>query len=355
MKNEIRTLMFDLSEGREIYDEATDKVISLKDANATLAKFCREELGLDEKATDRQVKRALKTQAGIELFQVIEEIVDYKIDTGWKDNEFFNAFVENRNLADGDKNEFWTDDDVILTVAKVAGSHHDLVVQRLGAGSSTSLPMSTYAIKVGSFIREFLLGRKDWSDFVDHVAVAFIKKIQDELYTEFMAASEKIPADTQFNKTGVLGAATKDEFDTLLEDVSMANNNAGVVIMGTKTALKKLNALSDINWRADSLKESVSHTGLLGDYEGTALMEIPQRFKDNDIAQKLVSNTKLLIIPLVDTKPVKFVDGGETEVTVDEIAAKMDDRQTYEVTRKLGIGTYITNYFGCWNLQSTTL
>ena len=187
------------------------------------------------------------------------------------------------------------------------------------------------------------------------VAIAYIIKIRDEIYTEFMSASEQIPAASQFNKTGTLSAETKDEFDTLLEDVSMANDNAPVVIMGTKTALKKLNALSDINWRADSLKESVSHTGLLGDYEGTELMEIPQRFKDNDIAQKLVDNNKLLIMPLVDTKPVKFVDGGETEVVVDQIAATMDDRQTYEVQRRLGIGTYITNYFGAWNLQGASI
>ena len=359
MNENIKTLMFDLSEGREIFDAEQDRVIPTKEANEYLAKFCREELGLNEYSTNREMKRALKSQKGIELMQVIEEVVDYKIKTGWQENEFFNQFVESRNLADGDKNEFWVDQDVILTVARVSGDHHDLTVQRLGAGSSTSLPMSVFAVKVGAFIRDFLLGRKDWSQYTDAVAKAYLKKIQDELYTEFMAASQQIPATSQFNKTGALGAATKDIFDTLIEDVSMTNDNAPVVIMGTKTALKKLNGLVEygnaVTWTADSQKESIAHTGLIGDYEGTALMEIPQRFANNDIATKLVDNGKLLIMPLVDTKPVKFVDGGETEVTVDQIAQTMDDRQTYEVTRRMGIGTYITNYFGVWNITTTTM
>lgn len=126
-----KTLMFDLSEGREIFDDEQEKVISNKDASAKLAKFCREHLGLNEKSTDREIKRALRTQNGIELMEVIEEVIDYKIQTGWKDNEFFNKFVESRNLAEGDQNTFWVDKDVILTVARVAGDHHDFNTVRI--------------------------------------------------------------------------------------------------------------------------------------------------------------------------------------------------------------------------------
>lgn len=131
MNENIKTLMFDLSEGREIFDAEQDRVIPTKEANEYLAKFCREELGLNEHSTNREMKRALKSQKGIELMQVIEEVVDYKIKTGWQENEFFNQFVESRNLADGDKNEFWVDQDVILTVARVSGDHHDFNTVRI--------------------------------------------------------------------------------------------------------------------------------------------------------------------------------------------------------------------------------
>ncbi len=126
MTNEIKNLMFDLSAGRKIYDAESEREISAAEANETLRTFCIEELGLTEKATDRQIRRALDTDNGKKLFQVIEEILDEKIATGWKDDEFFDQFVETKNLADGDKNEFWTQKDIILTVEKVAGDHHDL-------------------------------------------------------------------------------------------------------------------------------------------------------------------------------------------------------------------------------------
>ena len=63
---------------------------------------------------------------GMELFEVLEDAIDFKVATGWDDNEFFNNFVEKKNLAQGDRNDFWSEKDVILTVARVSGSHHDL-------------------------------------------------------------------------------------------------------------------------------------------------------------------------------------------------------------------------------------
>ena len=59
--------------------------------------------------------------------EVLEEAVDFKVTTGFQDNEFFNNFVESKNIANGDRNEYWVkNNDVILTVAKVSGDHHDL-------------------------------------------------------------------------------------------------------------------------------------------------------------------------------------------------------------------------------------
>lgn len=164
-----------------------------------------------------------------------------------------------------------------------------------------------------------------------------------------MNASSQIPASSQFNKSGVIGTATKDTFDTLIEDVEAAND-APVVIMGTKTALKKLNGFADVDWLADSQKESFAETGIMGRYEGTLLVEIPQRFADNTTATKLVDNTKLLIMPMVEDKFVKLVDYGETTLEVTEVGATMNDQQTYEITRRLGVGTVITRYFGSWTI-----
>lgn len=173
------------------------------------------------------------------------------------------------------------------------------------------------------------------------------------MYAETMNATSKLPA--QFQKTGTLGAGTKDAFDTLIEDVTIANDNAPVVIMGTKTALKKLTALADIDWITEDQKGQVATTGRLGSYEGVTLMEIPQRFALNDTSKKLVDSTKLLVMPQVDNKFVKFVDVGETEINEvtekGEANGRMDDTMKYEVQRAMGIATQIGRYFGVWAIS----
>ena len=223
-------------------------------------------------------------------------------------------------------------------------------MQKLGAGEPTSIPTSVYAIKVGTDIRLFLTGRRNWNEFIDAVAIAFKKKIQAEMYTAFMGASTQIPPSSQYNKTGTLDASTKASFDALIEDVSIANDSSDIVIMGTKTALKALNGLTTIDWRAYSQREAVAAQGYIGSYEGVPLVELPQRFADNDTSRKLVDNTKLFIMPRVDNKFVKFVDYGETTLEVTERGDYMNDQQSYEVQRRMGVGVIITKYFGCWTL-----
>lgn len=350
MENTAKNLMFDLAHGREIYDD--DKKISKAEANEVVRDICFAELGLDSKSTDKQIKRALKSDKANALFEVVEDIIDAEIEYGFRDNEFFNEFVETRNVADGDRTDFFVEDDVILNVAKVANGTHDLSIQRLGAGNAFTIPMSNYAVKVGSDIRLFLTGRKDWSDFITAVAKAYTKKIQDTLYAEFMNAAKKLPVSNGFVGTGALTADKKDAFDEIIENVAAANGVDDVVIMGTKTALKKLNVLADVDWRSDVLKESVNKTGILGTYEGTTLIEIPQRFEDAKLAKKLVDPSVLLIFPVIDYKPVKFVDGGETILEVSEAGETMDDMQTYEAQRRMGVGTIITRQFGQWDIDA---
>lgn len=350
MDTSVRNLMFDVANHREIYDAEEDRVISLNEADEKIRDIVSTKLGLSKNATPRQINRAMKRESALELFEVIEEIIDERVATGWHDSEFFNNYVESRNIADGDSQEFYTDaKDLYLHVAKVSGSHHDLIMQKLNEGSSFSVPMSWYGVKVGTDIRLFLTGRKNWADFIDAVVRSFVKLIQDTIYVEFVGAASKIPPTSQFNKTSAINTSTKATFDTLIEDVEIANE-APAVIMGTKTALKKLTGFADVNWIAEGQKESVANTGILGNYEGTTLIEIPQRFALNDTSNKLVDSTKLYIMPQVDNRFVKFVDGGETSLEVTEEGDTMNDQQSYEVQRRMGVASVISRYFGVWTI-----
>ena len=353
---DFRDICYNLNHGNEIFryeEDGNKRVFSKDEANKAVRKVLMEICELDETdlKSKKKRKRALKSHL-TEVFEVIEEDVDFKVSTAFKDSEWFNEFVEQRNVALGDDEEFWTDENIMLSVAKISGDSHDLTIQNLGEGESFKVHTSTYGMKVGKDIDLILLGRVNFTELTDKIAEAFASMIQTTCYEEVYNASSKIPNNSQFVKTGALGAETKEEFDTLLEDVATANESE-VIIMGTKMALKKLNALAAVDWRSNSQKEAVASLGHLGTYEVTDLIEIPQRFARNDVTKKLIDNKMLLIFAKNQEQFVKFVDKGETEITEAGLnkGDLADDFQTYEVQREMGVATILPRYFGVWKIS----
>lgn len=343
-----KKLTYDLNHNpNEIYDEDENKR-SKKEAEDSVRKFVFAIMGLTEHSTKRDRKRAMDKH-GIELFEVMEEEIDIKVETGFRESEFFNNYVEQRNLSRGDSQEFWTNEKVILSVTKISGDHHDFTLQRLGSGESYTVTTSVYGIAVGADIDLYLAGRYDWAKLTDQCAAAFVRKVQNDIYAEMMNAGKKLPA--QFQGTGALSTTTKDKLDTLLEDVSLANDGAQVVIMGTRTGLQQFQKLMDVDWITDDQKRDVATMGRLGYYGPYTLVELPQRFALNDTTKKLLDPKTLFIMPQVEDKFIKFVDVGETEIyEVNEKGARMDDTMKYEVQRAMGVGVQIGRYFGVWTL-----
>lgn len=343
-----KKLTYDLNHNpNEIYDEEGNK-ISKKEADDAVRKFVFAIMGLNEHSTKRDRKRAMDRH-GIELFEVMEEEIDIKVETGFRESEFFNNYVEQRNLSRGDSQEFWTNEKVILSVTKISGDHHDFTLQRLGSGESYTVTTSVYGIAVGADIDLYLAGRYDWAKLTDQCAAAFVRKVQNDIYAEMMNAGKKLPA--QFQGTGALSTTTKDKLDTLLEDVSLANDGAQVVIMGTRTGLQQFQKLMDVDWITDDQKRDVATMGRLGYYGPYTLVELPQRFALNDTTKKLLDPKTLFIMPQVEDKFIKFVDVGETEIyEANEKGARMDDTMKYEVQRAMGVGVQIGRYFGVWTL-----
>lgn len=354
--NNFKKLCYDLNHGNEIfeYDEdGNQRKVSRKEANGAIRKILMEvcDVTEDELKSKKRRERAIEMHHN-ELFEVIESDIDFKVNTGFQNSEWFNNFVDMRNIALGDDEEYWTKDKIMLVVSEISGGHHDLTLQNLNEGTSFKLHTKKYGMKVGKDIDLVLLGRIDFTELTDKIAEAFIYKIQELCYTGVYGAANKLPNNSQFVKTGVLSADTKESFDTLLEDVGAANN-ADIVIMGTKTALKKLNGLADVDWISASQKEAVASSGILGTYEGTELVEIPQRFALNDVTKKLVDNNRLLIFAKNQDKFVWFTDKGETQIVEEgqQKAELADDFQTYEVQREFGVSVVLPQYFGQWSFN----
>ncbi len=340
----------------ELDDNGNERRVSKADANKAIRKVFMEICGLSEDDLKSRKKRERAEKLhGVELFEIIEEDIDFVINEGFQENEFFNRFVESKSHALGDANAFYIENKQYLIVGNYAGDHHDVTIQQLGEGEEISVKCTSHTVKIGKDIDLIILGRYDYAKMVRKISEAYINDIQNMIFANFYAASDKLPAGSGLKMTGALSSVTKGNFDKLIENVQIANDSE-VIIVGTKVALKNLNALADVDWATVEQKESMMKTGRLGMYEGTVLMEVPQRLKiggslAND-ADRLIPNDTLLILPINEEQFVKFFDEGETQIfEITEKAALKDDFQTHEVRRDYGCDVVLGQYFGRWDKE----
>lgn len=346
--DEVKNLMFDLYKG-DLHEG-----VSRREAEDTLRSVCQKIFGLDKNSTRRDKIRAYKDH-GRQFFDVIEEVVDWTVTTGLKENEWFNVLVNYKNLNEGDENLFYQEhDEVILSIARMGKRHHDTMLQRLPEGTTYSVETDVYGAAVGADIDRYLIGQEDWTKLVDAITKAFVAMIQELIFTEIMNASKKIPAQAQFVGTGALNTANRTKFNKILQNVSTANDNAEVVIMGTMVALQELDGLINVDWIANSQKEDVATLGRLGHYGRYTLVEIPQRFARNDVTKEMYKDDALFMFASGDNKLVDMVDVGETlieEVTERGTAnSNIADLMKYEVQREFGVATRLCRYFGFWTI-----
>ena len=345
---DVKNLMFDL------YRNELGEGVTKREAEEKLRSISLEIFGLTKDSSKRDRKRAYEKYSR-EFFDVIEEVLDFTVTTGLKENEWFNTLVNYKNIKEGDDNLFVTTQDAILSVARMGKRHHDTMLQRLPEGETYSVNTDVYGAAVGADIDRYLIGQEDWTKLIDAVTKALVIKAQDLILTELLAAPEKLPVQDGFVETGALNTANKKKFNKILQNVSVANDNADVVIVGTMVGLQELENLITINWIADSQKESVAATGRLGNYGRYQLVEIPQRFARNDMTKDVYDDNILYVFATGDEKLIDFVDVGET--IIDEITergeanANISDLMKYEVQREFGAGTRLGRYFGQWTIS----
>ena len=110
----MNNLMQDLALGKEIYDNKNKKVVSNSEANSKILTFSKKILGItSEKPTRKEIRRAFRDN-GREWFDIIEDTIDVVVSTGFDESEWFNALSETRNIARGDRQDFYVNDECIL-------------------------------------------------------------------------------------------------------------------------------------------------------------------------------------------------------------------------------------------------
>lgn len=241
--------------------------ISAREANDKIVEIFRNIIGCDEKSTKAEIRRGIRRNQNL-IFDLIEVVIDDALISGWQENPFFKEFVEVRNLALHDKNEFYVPDDSVLSVMKVSGNHHDLLRQRLGAGKTFSVETSWYGIKVYAEFERLLTGLEDFSTLVGKITEAFDRYVNQALYETLIGIGTTL--GSQWYKASAINDTTKETLRTLVMDVSMATGSE-VVIMGTYAALSKVYDLTNVSWASGDMKNEKYTTGRFGYWEGIRL------------------------------------------------------------------------------------
>lgn len=325
------------------------KEYSLADANSVIRKKINQEIfGLSDHPTEKEIRRAFQNPVKrIAAFEIIEDVIEETLVSGWSDNPFFNTLVEVMNNNLGQKNMFYFPDDTIITISKINAGHHDMPRQRLGEGTERAIETSSIGAKVYMSFSRYLQGVEDWTALINKISQALTRYINTMMHNAFLAAGQALP-ESQWYTNGELIPANHDRFVKMITDVELATGSS-VMIVGTKVGLSKLKNLGDVEWLSEAAKNDVYKTGRIGTFEGTMLVELPQAFELNSTTNYLEEDNNLYMFPQNMDRPVKFYWEGDTQISaVTDKDTHIDKSMDYELQATCGCEIITGKRFGTW-------
>lgn len=264
------------------------------------------------------------------LFTLIEEILSRTIVEGLQGDEYFNALVDFRNVAEGDKNIFVVEDSNLFVVAEAADGTQGIRRQRLGGTSEVSIPTSLKVVKIYDEMNRVLSGRVDFNTFINKVAESFRQQLLNDIYTLWSGATATDFGGVTYFPTA--GAYDEDELLDLIAHVEAAANGRTATIIGTKKAVRNLAP----SIQGSDSESDIYNLGYYGKFYGTPVMVTPQRHKIGSTEFTLDDN--ILTIIAGDDKPIKCVYEGNPIVLMGDPMTTGDLTQEYLYGEKYGMG-----------------
>ena len=332
MKNELVKLCVDTANSRV-------QNYSKFEADEVIRKAFFEILGT-EKPSYKDIRKHK-----VEVFEIMEEVLSQTILNGVNENDFYMQFAEVRNIALGDSLEFYVPDNTMLVASKLSGNHWDITRQKLDAGSSFTVKTEAFGMAVYADFLAFLAGRVDFAALVAKVAKAIEDRISQEVATAFYGASAYLPS--QFKATGSYSE------DTLMDIVSHVEAASGTtpIIVGTRKALAKVIGAVPTAMMSEAMKNQKNQTGVIEYVNGVPLVQLPSVHKANtfDFAY---DDSKLLILPQNDVKPIKLVFEGDALIKeVSDGTTNMDMSLEYKFMTRFGTTVVFNTLYGEYTLS----
>lgn len=264
------------------------------------------------------------------LFTLLEEVLSRTVVEGLQGDEVFNALVDFRNVAEGDKNIFVVEDSNLFIVSEATDGTQGIRRQRLGGTQEVSIPTSLKVVKIYDELNRVLSGRVDFNYFINKVSESFRQKLLNDIYTLWSNATATDFGGVTYFPTA--GAYDEDELLELIAHVEAAAGGKPATIIGTKKAVRNL----DIAPFGDKAKEDLYNLGYAGKFYGTPVVVTPQRHKVG--STEFTMNDSMLTIIAGDDKPIKCVYEGNPIVLMGDPMSNGDLTQEYLYGEKYGMG-----------------
>jgi len=296
--------------------------------------------------TDKPTKKHMRNTQNRELvFEVLTEVITESFLKSVEEDEFFMQFADVRNIALGDTNEFYLEDDAVLTVSQHSGNHWNIRRQKAEGGTTFKVDTKAYSIGVYADFFAFLSGRVSFERLVNKIAKALRLKIYEEVSATFVASAAQLPSEFQTS-----GVYAEEELIELYNHVLAASGSAPVVV-GTKTGLSKITNGTNVQWFSDSMKNELNQTGRVGTYLGMTLVELPVAHKAGTF-EFAYDDKQLLVLPTNNDRFIKVVYEGDDLVKQTENEQENNDMSfEYLYLTKFGTNTVFSSLFGIYNLQ----
>lgn len=302
---------------------------SVRDSQDTVRKALIEANGGDTKLDVRRIRDG---KCG-ELFAIIEEVLKQTEFDDLKQDDFFNAVVDYRNLAEGDMNEFVIQDSNVFVVDEIAKGTQGIRRQRIGGERTVSIPTTMKAVRFYEELNRVLAGKVDFNNLIAVLNKSFSKKVLQDIYDVWSNITADDIGGVEYYPTA--GTYDEDVLLELIEHVEAAADGKPATIIGTKKAVRQLKE----SIQSDSAKEELHKLGVYGTFFGTPVVVLPQRHKTG--TKTFVFEDNVLHIIAGDDKFIKFVWEGDSLILPGDPTRNADLTQEYMVAEQYGIGIVV--------------
>lgn len=303
---------------------------------------------MNEKERDQAIREAFFEVMGLEggyskkafrqawrenknkVYAITEEIASQVMNNGELERlNFFEAFVDLRNEALGDKTEFIVESANELEFAEFSGNHFDLRRTRVEAHGFFTPSMRDYGIKVYSYWDQVASGRISFADLVTKIQLAMRKKLVEIAEATFTSALNNLPATFK-----VSGSYDESAILDMLDHVE-ASTGEKPYLVGTQSALRQLIGVEDYAPLSNNMRDELNNQRILSVWNSYRLIPIAQQHKIGTF--EFIFDSKKIYALTGSEKPIAMTLEGD--VAVKEVAdglTNADSSLEHTVTFKAG-------------------